>query len=244
VTQSAAWHAERLTGIGASDMSDLFSLPSPYSTIPQAGGCQRRLWYEKRQTPRDFERVTKPSMQRGTDCEEIVARKLAEQTGWRLTKKREMLRNRTYPFLIAHVDREIGGAMKYEKPNNAPNSEYPELPRGRGAAELKTMNGNVAKKVAKAGLNDSYLTQMQAILLAGDGRYSWGAFAIHDMDAWDLLPPIIIEPDYTVQAKIRDAAGVLWEQTQDPLSVGPQPLPSFDPRCSECSWRTKCQNLS
>ena len=106
MTQTPEWHAERSTGIGASDMNDLFSLPSPYTTLPQAGGCARRLWYDKSGVARDFPRITNAAMQRGTDCEDIVARKLADLTGWRITRRHQMLRHPEIPHLIAHVDRE------------------------------------------------------------------------------------------------------------------------------------------
>lgn len=220
-----AFLAERKTGIGSSDMTDLFNLPSPYKGIPQAAGCVRRLYFDKTSTPPDFPRIEKPSMSRGTDCEEIVARKLAEREGWRLVR-RPMLRNPAAPWLVAHIDREVQRRKGY----------------GPGAAELKTMNGFVAKKVAKEGLSDGYLLQMQHILLTANFLYRWGCFGVHDVDAWDLLPTIYAEPDYAVQPEIAKRARWLWRECVEPRIPPPRPdgREPGDPRCSECQWRKTC----
>ena len=121
----------------------------------------------------------------------------------------------------------------------------------RIAVELKTMRDTVVRKVTKVGLSDGYLLQMQAILLAGAGRYARGVFGCLNVDTWEMLPPIIIEHDYEVQQRIRDRAGWLWAQVNLKLNMeprqhpghGPTKLASIDPRCSECCWRRTCQGL-
>ena len=62
----ALWLDERRKGIGGSDMADLFELP-------ELGGCQRRLWYDKTNTPPDVPRLPLLVMRRGQALEALAA---------------------------------------------------------------------------------------------------------------------------------------------------------------------------
>jgi len=96
------FHKERLTGIGGSD-APIVVLGENY------GKTTYDLWLEKtgQISPADGDN---PDMRRGKRQEPIAAQLYEQQTGQKLRRLNTLLRNKDYPFMIAHIDREILGA--------------------------------------------------------------------------------------------------------------------------------------
>jgi putative phage-type endonuclease len=95
------FHKERQTGIGGSDAA-VVVLGENY------GKTTYDLWLEKtgQITPTD---ESNPDMRRGKRQEPIAAQLYEEQTGQKLRRVNTLLRHKDYPFMIAHIDREILG---------------------------------------------------------------------------------------------------------------------------------------
>ena len=90
----AAFHAERMTGLGGSDLGAILGL-SPYRTP-----CD--IWAEK--TGRTQPVESNLAMRFGSYAEQFVADEYTAQTGKRVQRFTPMLRHPTAP-LIGHVDR-------------------------------------------------------------------------------------------------------------------------------------------
>ncbi len=94
MSEISAFHEERRTGCGASDVAGIFSL-SPWTTPYQ-------IWMEK--TGRVDPQESNLQMRFGTYAEEFVAREYADATGQRVQRFNAMMRHPDVP-LIAHFDR-------------------------------------------------------------------------------------------------------------------------------------------
>src|SRR5947207_15926871 len=97
--EKTAWLEERRLGLGGSDMSDLFQI-EPY-------GCQRRLWFDKRNTPPDYPPEATLAMQRGTELEDIIADRWAREKHTKVFRIHEAVTNSAWPWARAHIDRRI-----------------------------------------------------------------------------------------------------------------------------------------
>lgn len=93
------WLEERQKSIGGSDAAAIVGLSkwsTPYS-----------VWAEK--TGRIPPKEETEAMRQGTDLEEYVAERFAEQTGKKVRRVPKILKNDAYPFAHANVDRLIVG---------------------------------------------------------------------------------------------------------------------------------------
>jgi putative phage-type endonuclease len=123
--------ADRLTGIGGSDIHHLFNLP-PY-------GCARRLSYEKQSIAPDYPVDETGPMRRGKLLEPIIADEYAEATG-RTVETRPQLRHPDYPWAVVHIDRIVDGNR---------------------VLEIKSVGREMFYTVKREGLIDAYVLQVQ-----------------------------------------------------------------------------------
>lgn len=206
-----AFQQERLTGIGASDVQAVLSLP-PW-------GCAKRLWYTKRSVPQDYESPENKLFARGHKLEALVADEYAEATGRELTEM-PMQRHPQHPELMVHIDRGI----------TAPERPEP------GVLEIKTVNSQMFYKIKREGLPYGYICQIQHAMAVVDAKF--GAFCTLWPDGWELRY-WDVEPDPELQAMLVEASVQFWVTVQNgPM---PAALEASDPRCARCPWRTSCQ---
>ncbi len=99
------WLEQRKRGIGGSDIGSIFGLNQYKSTV--------ELWLEK------TGKISKPNITDLSDREnfsepaywgileeEMVAKRFTEETGLKVRRNNHILQHRTYPFMVANVDRE------------------------------------------------------------------------------------------------------------------------------------------
>jgi putative phage-type endonuclease len=205
-----AWLEERRQGIGGSDMSDLFQI-EPY-------GCQRRLWYDKRDQAPDFERETTGAMERGTELEDIIADKYCREIGRKVRRANKPFVSSAWPWIRANIDRVIL------------NDD-----RGPGVLECKSANLFVYNKFVKEGLLEGYILQLQNELLASG--YTWGAWAILHPDSWRMSIFEVL-PDAQLQEAIIVRGEEFWKLVENGPS--PEKLDVSDHRCQKCQFRLTC----
>ncbi len=93
------WHNTRSTGIGGSDVSAICGVNKYKSPF--------QLWAEK--TGRYHEEVDNEAIKWGNRLEPVVAEAFAEETGLIVLEWPVTLRSRTYPWMLANMDRLYGG---------------------------------------------------------------------------------------------------------------------------------------
>jgi predicted phage-related endonuclease len=207
----AAFHAERLSGVGGSDAHHLGSM--------EPWGCERRLAYEKRGTPRDFpDRELARILARGKRLEAIAAELYTEATG-RTLYRIGVRRVEEAPYLLVHPDRRLQAIDE----------------RGPGIWEAKVPGEWAFKKYEIAGLPPAYILQVQwALMVTG---YQWGAFCLFWADGWQLLR-FDVERNDALCTELEARGHAFWRQVENgPL---PDQLPTDDPRCGKCGWRFTC----
>jgi putative phage-type endonuclease len=94
--KEAAFHAERLTGIGGSDIACIVGL-DPYRSAFD-------VFLEKtgQKPPEDLSE--NQAVEWGSILEEPVARKFSRVTGLKIGRVNKLLRHPYFPFVIAHID--------------------------------------------------------------------------------------------------------------------------------------------
>lgn len=95
----AEWLNARRMGIGGSDAAAIVGL-NQYVT-PYA------LWADK--TGRVPEQKENEAMRQGRDLESYVAQRFSEQTGIKVRRRNQIIRNGAYPFALANIDRDVVG---------------------------------------------------------------------------------------------------------------------------------------
>lgn len=93
------WLNARRMGIGGSDAAAIVGL-NQYVT-PYA------LWADK--TGRMPEQEENEAMRQGRDLEDYVARRFTEQTGLKVRRRNQIIKNDSYPFALANIDRDVIG---------------------------------------------------------------------------------------------------------------------------------------
>lgn len=203
--------AERLTGIGGSDIDDLFNLP-PY-------GCRRKLWYEKRRAVPDYPFFGNNQTERGQRLEDVAATVYSEKTGRTIRRVLQLKRDKERPYLIAHLDRQI---VKND--------------RGPGSLSLKCPNSFVFRKAKRDGVGDGYILQIQHEI--GITNWQWGAFGLFCADQWDMIH-FDVDRDESLITEIRKAGESFWREVE--FGPAPEKLKPEDRRCQSCPFRTQCQ---
>lgn len=93
------WLENRKTGIGGSDAGAIMGV-SPYKGAYS-------VWADKLGKTEPVE--DNEALRQGRDLEDYVARRFAEKTGKRIRHEYGMLRNDTWPWMVANIDRRIVG---------------------------------------------------------------------------------------------------------------------------------------
>ena len=212
MTDQEQFQAERLSGIGGSDIASVFNL---------GYGCSRRLWYAKRGTPEDPGRRVNRAMELGIVLEPYFADRYTEETG-RQVASLTVQRHPDHPYLLVHLDRQIDDR---------------DLDRTGGVLEIKSLGSAAFRRYKREGLPDDYALQLQHGMLVTGA--TWGAFCVGNRDTgeichWD------VERDPQVCAMI-EAEGPEWWQRHMLAGEEPDRLEASDPRCAACQYLRTCR---
>lgn len=93
----AEWLQARRGGIGGSDASAIMG-QNPYAS-------PLTVYMDK--TGQAAEKPETEAMRQGTDCEEVVAKRFAAETGLKVRRCNKMFRHPEYPWMLANIDRQI-----------------------------------------------------------------------------------------------------------------------------------------
>lgn len=91
------WLAERRTGIGGSDVAAILGL-NPYQSAYSVWADKLGLLPEQEDNE---------AMKLGRDLEHYVAQRFYETSGKKVRRANKMLRDPTYPFMLANIDRDV-----------------------------------------------------------------------------------------------------------------------------------------
>lgn len=199
--------------IGGSDVADVFSI-EPY-------GCKRRLWYEKTGVEADFPKESY-HLRRGTMLEPLAASLYAEETGRTIRKNNAKLIDEQYPFMAAHLDREI---LKDE--------------RGVGVLELKCPSARAYYDVQKGGAQEAYILQMQHYLRVR--KADWGSYGFFSAELADLFHFDVYRDDELIE-KMIEGELAFWEMVKR-KEIPEQLASSKDKRCKNCNYGITCRGL-
>jgi hypothetical protein len=208
--------AERLSYIGASEISSLFNIDY---------GCCRRMWLEKRGAELDGAPVFNPHMERGKALEGIVVERIAaDHPDYAIRFDGQLFRHPEYSFIAAHPDRFVA---------------IPER-EDEGILEIKAPAERTFDSLAVDGAPFGWILQAQTQMLVTGKR--WGFLAPFGTREWavNLIP---VEYDPEIAAKIVEAATAFWALVQDKSDMlGPARLErSDDFRCKKCAYSLKCR---
>jgi putative phage-type endonuclease len=183
LTKSQEWHEKRKEGIGGSD-APVIVLGEYFGKTP------RDLFLEKTGAivPPD---INNPDIRRGNRQEPIAAQVYAEKTGDLLRVDEHMLRHPKFPFMLAHIDREI-------------------LPSG-DVLEIKCPRSMVYRKYQLEGIPEGIQIQGQHYLsVKGSGRVVFAIFAA-ELDDMLIVP---VERDQELIDLIEAKESVFWDHVQ------------------------------
>lgn len=154
-----AWLQLRKQGIGGSDAGTIMGY-NPWSS-------PFKLWLEKTGQVEPEDISSKPSVQAGIRLEPVVADWFADETGLKV-ERRGMMRNKTYPWMQANIDRLIPGKK------NGLDADI--------GLEIKTTNAFSAHEWDGDDLPASYLLQCQHYMMATGLKGWWIAVLIGGQD--------------------------------------------------------------
>lgn len=180
---------ERLNGIGGSDSPVVLGV-SPFKDL-------KTLWLEKRGLIP--EPAPTPAMLRGLQLEPVVGRIYQEVTGRKIRRRKKILRDKEYPFIIGHIDCEI----------------VSEDERGPGVLEIKVPGLRVFAECKRKGLLPYYYVQLQHYLRV-TGR-QWGALAIFNAERWELLHFDVDRSEETIELIVKKSAE-FWRLVQEGIA--------------------------
>lgn len=211
-----AFLAERLTGIGGSDIASVFNL---------GYGCRKRLWLEKRSVPPDYPNEESGPMKLGKVLEPFIAAEYERITG-RTVLIEPCLRHQDHEYLLVHIDRTL-----YDESRGGPDNP--------GVLEIKAVGRAAFYKYKREGLPEDYILQLQHGMLVS--LRTWGAFSVMSRDSgelahWD------VERDEAICAEILAEGPAFWATVEN----GPMPdmLEPDDKRCQKCPYRKSCQGAA
>jgi putative phage-type endonuclease len=102
--KDAAWHAERRTGLGGSDVAALLGL-DPYKSA-------FAVFLEKTGQAPPVDLSENEHVEWGNILEEPVGRKFARKTGLKIARVNKVIRHPYFPWAIAHIDYRIVGVKE------------------------------------------------------------------------------------------------------------------------------------
>ena len=207
----AAFHAERMEGLGGSDIGAILGL-SKYRTPVD-------VWAEK--TGRVPPQESNLQMRFGTFAEEFVAQEYSAATGLKVQRFNPMLRHPTAP-LIGHVDRLV-------VPEGQKVASHKSEIRTDRLLECKTANAFAAfnaEEWGEAGTDNvptAYLVQVATYRILTGCQYADLAvlFGNHDLRIYHLLRDVELEQ--MIIAKASE-----WWQRHIVADVAPEPVCDAD----------------
>lgn len=207
--------ASRKGQIGGSDIASVMAV-GRY-------GCARKLFYDKKDFPKDENDSEKMEFRRGHRLEGAASSYYEELTG-REVRYTTTSRVPGKKHLAVNIDRLI----KDEKREDW------------GALEIKVVGRGSWISIKKNGLIDDYCLQIQYNMAVGG--YLWGAFAIYcpDIDElifWD------VEFDPELGAILLERADDFFCLNID-CNIEPDQLPEDSPPCQTCPWSISCRGKS
>lgn len=155
------WLEERRRGIGGSDSPVIILGDSHPFTTPL------ELWRDKMGL--EPPKPESPAMKRGKAMEDLIAKLYMEETGRKVRRVNQMFQHPDHPWMLGNVDRLIVGVPR----------------RDPGILEIKCPGLRAFSKIKREGIPEYYLIQLQHYL-AVSGR-KWGAYAIFNAEAWELI---------------------------------------------------------
>lgn len=211
MTDRTTFLAERLTGIGGSDIASLFNL--------EPWGCARKLMYEKLEVQPDYEPQSKWVFERGHIMEPVILRKFFEKTGIEIEPV-GIQRNRAYPWAFVHPD-------GMDREHNI-------------ILEAKCLNRAYFKKTQREGLPDAYILQIHYAASLTQARKAYFAIFNYDtgeLHYWDV--DLKSAEHDRLLSQIIAAAEEFWAmKTEGRL---PDKLHPDCEQCHDCPWRRTCQ---
>jgi predicted phage-related endonuclease len=127
---------------------------------------------------------------RGHLLEPIIAEMYTEKTG-RVVRNCRSKKHETWSYLRATPDRRI----------SEPGDGDEQAGQGPGILEIKALGQETFERYQREGISIDYWSQLQHYL--GIYGYSWGAFAVLNVEPWDLWTfDVDYDPEYTAE---------LWE---------------------------------
>ena len=202
------WLAARREGVGGSDVGHMFSL-EPY-------GCQRYLWYDKRNTDPDYPRKEGGVLERGLVLEAVIAERFAKDYGVKVRNINQIRKHKSETWALANLDRKIEGQNVL--------------------LECKTAGREIFHRIKRDGIPESYIMQIQQYLwITG---WEKAVLALLWPDGWVFLYEEI-KADPNIHRLIADTGRYFWRMVTE--GGIPDRLDPNDKRCSSCIFRTTCQ---
>ena len=209
--QHEEWLAARRLGVGGSDIQHMFSI-APY-------GCQRYLWYDKRNQDPDYPRKEGGVLERGKKLEAVVAEQFEKEYGLKTRRVNKILQHKQEHWALANIDRQIIGT-----------GAKPML------LECKTAGREIFHRIKRDGLPEGMILQVQQYLwITG---YDKAILAILWADGWNFMF-VEIDADPNIHKLIADTGNYFWRMVSE--ANIPDRLDPNDRRCSSCIFRTTCQ---
>jgi putative phage-type endonuclease len=199
---------ERRSFIGGSDFTDILSL-APY-------GCRLKAWIRKREGAQPIEETG--HIKRGKRGEEIAAEEYQAATG-RVVRRYPFRMSKDHEHFGSHMDRHI---VAFDD-------------RGPGVLEIKCPSDWAFRSVKREGLSQGYVAQLQWYMLVTG--WQWGAYAVFNLDRWELLHWDVQRDETLIDLLAREAHD-FWRQVEN--GPAPQKLDPKDRRCARCEHRVRC----
>ena len=203
-----AWLEARRQGVGGSDIGHLFSL-EPY-------GCQRYLWYDKRNQDPDYPRKEGGVLDRGIALEPAIAEQFTKDYGLKVRNVNQIKQHKSEKWALANLDRKVEGENIL--------------------LECKTAGREIYHRIKRDGIPEHYIMQIQQYLwITG---YDKAILAMLWADGWNFLYEEI-ESNPDIHNLIKDTGRHFWNMVTE--GSPPDRLEPSDKRCSSCIFRTTCQ---
>lgn len=221
MTDREQFLAIRKDCLGGSDVTDLLDL-EPF-------GCERRLWYDKKNVPEDFpfDGDSNKNIRRGNALEAIAIEEFCREFGYGYDPvPPPQVRMDGAPHIAAHVDRIV---WPLANPSQRMVLEQ-KVPTSRNFAKIKGEGKPPESWVAQTRWN---------MMVAGMDE---GVLSIFDAGSFNCLKYDIVKDDEMCQ-QFALVAGAFWDALQSSVTnVFPQKGDDYS-ECYRCAYRSTCKGL-